>query len=169
MEHVGDNLILFLRDTATQLEELQLQTSLGISELSEKLEELKKESFKKYQQAKADINTNIESLLTKINSTSKNASNNSLAMLKVSEESQESEEALKRTQGDFIEIQKINTSISEEFLNTTKEIDKIINSIKEINSLSSDNARNTEEIASASEHLYKMTESLNNKLNEFRT
>jgi predicted nucleic acid-binding OB-fold protein len=60
MEHVGDNLILFLRDTATQLEELQLQTSLGISELSEKLEELKKESFKKYQQAKADINTNID-------------------------------------------------------------------------------------------------------------
>lgn len=60
MEHIGDNLILFLRDTATQLEELQLQTSLGIAELSEKLEGLKKDSIKKYQQAKADINANID-------------------------------------------------------------------------------------------------------------
>ncbi len=60
MKHVGDNLILFLKDTATQLEELQLQTSLGVAELTEKLEVLKKDSIKKYQQAKADINTNID-------------------------------------------------------------------------------------------------------------
>jgi len=60
MEHVGDNLILFLRDTANQLEELQLQSTLGIAELSDKFEELKKDSIKKYQQAKADINANID-------------------------------------------------------------------------------------------------------------
>jgi hypothetical protein len=67
MEHLGDNLILFLKDTATQLEELQLQSTLGIAELSDKLEELKKDSIKKYQQAKADINANIDRGEIKLN------------------------------------------------------------------------------------------------------
>jgi len=123
----------------------------------------------KTQDSLRDINISIESVISKINQTSKNAVVNSNNMLKVSEESEQSEENLKVTLVDFDEISKINLKTSEEFQNVSKDVDKIINSINDISTLSSENARNTEEIASASEHLYRMTESLNNKLNEFKT
>jgi len=116
-----------------------------------------------------DINISIESVISKINETSKNAISNSKNMLKVSEESERSEENLKVTLVDFEEISRINTKTSQEFENVSSDVDKIITGVSEINTLSSENARNTEEIASASEHLYRMTESLNNKLAEFKT
>ncbi len=46
---------------------------------------------------------------------------------------------------------------------------KIVDLIKNIDSLSSSNARSVEEIAGASEHMYKLTENLNKKLNQFKT
>ncbi len=49
------------------------------------------------------------------------------------------------------------------------EMGEIIGDIEQINSLSTQNARSVEEIASASEHMNKMTETLNNKLGEFKT
>lgn len=45
----------------------------------------------------------------------------------------------------------------------------IIQSIDTINTLSTDNTRSIEEIASAAEHLYHMTEKLNIQLDQFRT
>jgi len=116
-----------------------------------------------------DINLSIESVISKIDETSKNAVLNSKNMTLVSGESERSEENLKVTLLDFEEISKINTKTSQEFENVSIDVDKIIVGVSEINALSSENARNTEEIASASEHLFRMTESLNNKLAEFKT
>ncbi|MDY0237809.1 MAG: methyl-accepting chemotaxis protein, partial [Campylobacterales bacterium] len=50
-----------------------------------------------------------------------------------------------------------------------KEIEQMIKSISQINTLSTENARSAQEIASASEHLSNMTELLNEKLAEFKT
>ncbi len=57
----------------------------------------------------------------------------------------------------------------ENYIHTTSNIESIINDISKINDISSENARSIEEIASAAEHLSKMTEALNVKLFEFRT
>jgi len=57
----------------------------------------------------------------------------------------------------------------ENYLKTASYIESMINEICQINDLSSENARSVEEIASAAEHLSKMTEILNLKLFEFRT
>lgn len=57
----------------------------------------------------------------------------------------------------------------ENYLKTAKSIETMIHNISEIYQLSNTNARSVEEIASAAEHLSKMTESLNLKLFEFRT
>lgn len=57
----------------------------------------------------------------------------------------------------------------ENYLKTAQSIESMIGYIKEINKLSNSNARSVEEIASAAEHLNKMTESLSMKLFEFRT
>ena len=55
------------------------------------------------------------------------------------------------------------------FIHTGDDIGKIILGVGDINNIATQNARNVEEIASAAEHLNKMTETLNNKLTEFRT
>lgn len=60
MEHFGDNVVSFFKKAATKIEELQLQSALGKAELSDKFEEIKKETREKYQHIKADINSTIQ-------------------------------------------------------------------------------------------------------------
>jgi methyl-accepting chemotaxis protein len=55
------------------------------------------------------------------------------------------------------------------YVKTGDDIGNIINDISKINGLSTQNARSVEEIASAAEHMNKMTETLNDKLDEFKT
>jgi methyl-accepting chemotaxis protein len=52
---------------------------------------------------------------------------------------------------------------------SAEDVANIAKQITEINELSSQNARSIEEIASAAEHLYKLTENLNAKLNQFKS
>ncbi|MFK5881694.1 MAG: methyl-accepting chemotaxis protein [Sulfurospirillum sp.] len=52
---------------------------------------------------------------------------------------------------------------------TQRDVDIVVEQVSKIDSISTKNARSTEEIASAAEHLNEMTEALKNKLNEFRT
>lgn len=52
MNHLGDKTIAFLKNMAVSLEELQLQASLGRAELSDKLEEIKKDTQRKFNEFK---------------------------------------------------------------------------------------------------------------------
>lgn len=60
MDHFGDNIVSFLRNAAIKVEELQVQSALGKSELSDKLEEIKKETRNKIHTVKVDINSAVE-------------------------------------------------------------------------------------------------------------
>ncbi len=60
-------------------------------------------------------------------------------------------------------------AIEKGYNETQKDIDEVVQQVSKVDEISSQNARSTEEIASAAEHLNKMTEALNNKLSEFRT
>jgi len=62
-----------------------------------------------------------------------------------------------------------NQKSVKDFEDTGVKIKSIADSITEINSISSTNARSVEEIASAAEHLNKGTEELTKNLNEFKT
>ncbi|WP_024955796.1 methyl-accepting chemotaxis protein [Sulfurospirillum arcachonense] len=55
------------------------------------------------------------------------------------------------------------------YIQTGDDIGSMINGVSDMNEISTQNARSVEEIASAAEHMNKMTESLNDKLSEFRT
>lgn len=57
----------------------------------------------------------------------------------------------------------------ENYIQTGKDTERIIDGISKVNDLSSKNARSVEEIASSADHMNKMTETLNAKLSEFRT
>lgn len=56
-----------------------------------------------------------------------------------------------------------------DFEKTGKDVQFIVSQVGEINKMSSQNARNVEEIASAAEHLNTMTDELHSKLETFRT
>ena len=64
---------------------------------------------------------------------------------------------------------KVSDKTAENYLKTGTDIEAMINDVAQINDISSQNARSVEEIASAAEHLSRMTETLNLKLSEFRT
>jgi len=49
-----------------------------------------------------------------------------------------------------------------------QDTDKIVNLVTNINSITSENARSVEEIASAADHLSKLAENLNLKLGQFQ-
>jgi len=63
----------------------------------------------------------------------------------------------------------VSDKTAENYLKTGSEIEIMITNVSQINDISSQNARSVEEIASAAEHLSRMTETLNLKLSEFRT
>jgi methyl-accepting chemotaxis protein len=50
-----------------------------------------------------------------------------------------------------------------------KDSGKIVDSVSKINDLTASNARSVEEIASAAEHLYKLTDGLKTKLDQFKS
>jgi methyl-accepting chemotaxis protein len=56
-----------------------------------------------------------------------------------------------------------------DFERTGKDVESIVNQVTEINEISSQNARNVEEIAAAADHLNSMTDDLHAKLESFRT
>ena len=60
-------------------------------------------------------------------------------------------------------------AIEKGYSETQRDVDTVVEQVSKIDDISTKNARSTEEIASAAEHLNEMTETLNNKLNEFRT
>jgi exonuclease VII large subunit len=60
MEHIGDNVISFLKNATQKLENLQVQTALGKAELSDKLEEIKLETKDKINHLKWDANSVLE-------------------------------------------------------------------------------------------------------------
>ena len=64
---------------------------------------------------------------------------------------------------------RVSDKTAENYLKTGSDIELMIDDVSRINDISSQNARSVEEIASAAEHLSRMTETLNLKLSEFRT
>ena len=64
---------------------------------------------------------------------------------------------------------KTSDAIEKGYSETQQNVDIVVEQVSKIDNISTKNARSTEEIASAAEHLNDMTETLNNKLNEFRT
>ncbi|MBN2965010.1 methyl-accepting chemotaxis protein, partial [Sulfurospirillum sp. T05] len=61
------------------------------------------------------------------------------------------------------------TSSASNAVKIAKDTDKIVGMVANINTLTSQNARSVEEIASAADHLSRLSENLNTKLNQFQS
>jgi len=61
------------------------------------------------------------------------------------------------------------TTSAKNSIQIASDTDRIVSMVTNINSLTSENARSVEEIASAADHLSKLAENLNGKLNQFKS
>ncbi|WP_333803103.1 methyl-accepting chemotaxis protein [Sulfurospirillum sp.] len=121
------------------------------------------------QKSLIEINATINVIVQSIVNSSEQMSHNSQKVEELAHTAQTVENSLQESFKIITEATKVSESTVDSYLQTGDEIEIIITKISEINKISTENSRSVEEIASAAEHLSRMTENLNHKLGEFRT
>ena len=122
------------------------------------------------QKSLVEINATINVIVQSIIDASDQMNKNSKKIEELSESTTEVETNIE-SMTEVINIAATKTAdITEKGYETTQvDINEIAAQISKINNYSTKNARSVEEIASAAEHMNKMTENLKNKLDQFRT
>ncbi|MBU0633417.1 methyl-accepting chemotaxis protein [bacterium] len=121
------------------------------------------------QKSLTEINTTISIILQAISTASEQMSSNSNDMDKLAAVSTEVEKQINVTTAIVNKATDASDKTVQDFETTGTHIDTIAKQIGEINAMSTLNARNVEEIASAAEHLNNLTLELSNKLEHFKT
>lgn len=121
------------------------------------------------QKSLIEINATINVIVQSIVNSSDQMSINSKKIEELAISAHDVENKLQESFRLITAVTKITENTVDDYLNTGREIEVIIEKISEINKISTENSRSVEEIAGAAEHLSKMTENLNHKLGEFRT
>jgi len=121
------------------------------------------------QKSLTEINATINIIVQAISDSSEQMSVNSRQINELTGVATDAQNTIR----DMSEIMRSAISLSdktiEDYIKTGKDIDDIVKSMEGISQISSQSTRSVEEIASAAEHLNKMTDTLNAKLGEFRT
>ena len=121
------------------------------------------------QKTLVEINATINIIVQSTNAAHDQMSFNSKQMEELVDISNKVEEKIDLTVNIVNDATKASDKTVRDFEKTANSISAIAKQIGEINTISTDNARSVEEIASASDHLNNMTESLTHKLEQFRT
>jgi methyl-accepting chemotaxis protein len=121
------------------------------------------------QKSLVEINSTISVIVQSINDASGQMNNNSTEVQELSTVASEVQTKLEEVVSKVMLAVNTSDTTVADFIKTGKSIEEIVVQVQEINSISSKNARSVEEISSAAEHLGELTESLNMKLEEFRT
>ncbi|WP_324170446.1 methyl-accepting chemotaxis protein [Sulfurimonas sp.] len=121
------------------------------------------------QKSLAEINATINVIVQSTASASDEMSSNSKQMEELSIISIEVEAKIESTTELVQKATQASDKVVEDFELTGNQLNDIVEGIKEINSISSQNSRSVEEIASAAEHLNSLTDELSTKLEQFKT
>jgi len=121
------------------------------------------------QKSLSEINATINVVVQSIVEASSKMNENSTEIQKLAHIAEEVEEKINQTVKIVNQAVKVSEVTVIDFQNTGENVGSIVTKVKEVNIISSKNARSVEEIAAAAEHLNNMTDSLNNKLETFRT
>lgn len=121
------------------------------------------------QKTLTEINATINVIVQSSSSAHEQMSINSQQMNELAAISIEVENKINATTAIVNNATKASDKTVENFENTSSSVSLIAQKIAEVNSISTNNARSVEEIASASENLNSMTESLTHKLEQFKT
>lgn len=121
------------------------------------------------QKSLVEINATINIIVQGITDSSEQMNHNSKEVQNLTSIAHEVEQKINSTVKIMEGAAALNDKTVSDYIETGTKIEKMVQKIEEINTLSSDNARSVEEIAGASEHLNSLTEKLNTILNKFKT
>ena len=121
------------------------------------------------QKSLVEINATINVIVQAIADTSEQMNYNSEKMEALTHVANEAETEISQTAEIMDKATESGEKTVADFLATGEQIDAIVAKIEEINTITRDNTRSIEEIASAAEHLNHMTEQLNQTLAKFKT
>jgi len=121
------------------------------------------------QKSLIEINATINVIVQAVSGSSEEMNKNSEEIQKLTLFAQNAEGKIQETTEIMNKATLVNEKMINDYIQTGKNVDTIVNKVLNINDLSSENARSVEEIASAAEHLNSMTEKLNNTLSMFKT
>ena len=121
------------------------------------------------QRSLTEINATINVIVQAISGVSERMNENSNDMDKLATISMDLEGKITKTTEMIDHAAQASDNTVQDFEKTSVHIEAISKNISDINSMSTTNARNVEEIASAAEHLNKMTSELSSKLEHFKT
>ena len=121
------------------------------------------------QRSLVEINATINVIVQSIIDSSEQMTANSKKVEELSHKGLEVEEKINELFSVMSEATNMSDKTVSNYIKAGDDLESIIDGVSQINVLSTKNARSVEEIASAAEHLNKMTESLNSKLADFKT
>ena len=121
------------------------------------------------QKSLSEINATINIVVQAITDASTQMNDNSESIQELANLAQTIEERISLTATLMEEASTSSDKTVTMFERTSEDVEVIATNINEVNTLSLVNVRSVEEIASASQHLNKLTDVLNNKLEQFHT
>nr|WP_103640909.1 Cache 3/Cache 2 fusion domain-containing protein [Campylobacter concisus] len=121
------------------------------------------------QKSLTEINATINVIVQAINDSSEQMGINSKQIQELTHVASDVEKTINVMSETMNNAIAMSDKTMQDYIATGKNINEIMEGISNINQISSENARSVEEIASAAEHLNKMTDALNSKLSVFRT
>ena len=121
------------------------------------------------QKSLTEINATINVIVQAINDSSEQMGINSKQIQELTHVASDVEKTINDMSATMNNAIAMSDKTMQDYIATGKNVNEIMEGISNINQISSENARSVEEIASAAEHLNKMTDALNTKLSVFRT
>jgi len=137
----------------------------GFAVVADEVRKLAERTQKSLTEINATINIIVQSIVDSSDQMNINANN----IKRLVEVSETVEDVVEETVLSMRESKDNVTLNAENSSKIAEDSIKIVTSVSKINGLTSDNARSVEEIAGAAEHLYKLTDGLNIKLQQFKS
>ena len=137
----------------------------GFAVVADEVRKLAERTQTSLTEINATINVIVQSILDSSEQMGRNAKN----IQRLSDVSNGVETTILGTTQVMQESVSAVTTSAENSRKISQDTDKIVNMVSNINTLTSQNARSVEEIAAAADHLSRLAENLNNKLNQFRS